>query len=258
MGELIVRTVMTAALALLVCFGPADLNAGGSSVVVAQLQLPGWTGELRLRALEALVAEVTQRTSIATDLRTRPVTLAGPDSFDTPLLLMPCSAPIPDLELDVGNALSAWLRLGGTLFLDWQGGAADLEAFRTSLERFVAAAIPGGSLERVSRASVIYRSFYRLDYASGRVRLVDDVYGVVVDGRYALLVSFNDMLSAAERTASGTYRFEVVPGGDRQREDAIRFLVNVVAYALCQGYKDDKVHLDYLKSKRNWQLPGDE
>jgi len=173
-------------------------------------------------------------------------------------MLLPTAGPLPTLELEAGTALATWLRLGGTLFVDWQGGAAELEDFRTSLDRFVATTIPGGRLERVSRASVLYRSFYRLDYASGRLRLVDDVYGVMVDGRYALIVSFNDMLSAAERTADGAYRFEMVPGGERQREDAVRFLVNVVAYTLCLDYKDDKVHLDYLKSKRNWQLPGDE
>lgn len=248
-----------ALLTLLCCLsGPLQARAGGSSVALAQLQLPGSSAEPLLRALEALVAEVAQRTSIATTLRARPVNLSGTDHFDHPLLLLPTTVPLPSLELEDGTALATWLRLGGTLFLDWQGGAADLEAFRTSLDRFVATTIPGGRLERVSRASVLYRSFYRLEYASGRVRLVDDVYGVVVDGRYALVVSFNDMLSAAERTADGAYRFEMVPGGESQREDAVRFLVNVVAYALCLDYKDDKVHLDYLKSKRNWQLPGDE
>ncbi len=250
---------LTVLLTLLACLAaPAATQGGGSSVSLAQLQLPGSSVEPQLRALEALVAEVAQRTSIATTLRARPVNISGRDHFDHPLMLLPTAAPLPALELETGTALATWLRLGGTLFLDWQGGAADLEAFRTSLDQFVATTIPGGRLERVSRASVLYRSFYRLDYASGRVRLVDDVYGVMVDGRYVLVVSFNDMLSAAERTADGAYRFEMVPGGERQREDAVRFLVNVVAYTLCLDYKDDKVHLDYLKSKRNWQLPGDD
>ena len=250
---------VTVLLALFLSLSNAQAaRAGGSSVALAQVQLPGGSLEPRLRALEALVAEVAQRTSISTTLRTRPLDVGGPDLFDHPLLLLPTTAPLPDLKLEAGTALATWLRLGGTLFLDWQGGAGAMVAFRTSLEGCVATTIPGGRLERVSRASVLYRSFYRLSYASGRVRLVDDVYGVMVDGRYALIVSFNDMLSAAERTADGAYRFEMVPGGERQREDAIRFLVNIVAYTLCLDYKDDKVHLDYLKSKRNWQLPGDE
>jgi hypothetical protein len=244
--------------ALAVLLSALPVGAGGSAVSLGQLRLPGYAAPSRLLALDALAAEVAQRTSIVTAPRSRTVMPADTTRFDHPLLLLPCPAPLPQLGMEEGTALATWLRLGGTLFLDWQGGAADLESFRSSLDSFVATVVPGGTLERVSRASVLYRSFYRLPYASGRVRLVDDIYGVLVEGRVAILVSFNDMLSAAERTAEGEYRFEVVPGGDTQREDAVRFLVNVVAYALCLDYKDDKVHLDYLKSKRNWQLPGEE
>jgi hypothetical protein len=37
--------------------------------------------------------------------------------------------------------------------------------------------------------------------------------------------------------------FTVVPGGERQREMAYRFGVNVVMYVLTGSYKADQVHL---------------
>jgi hypothetical protein len=240
----------------LVCGLPATATgAGGSQISLGQVRFAGVTQPDRLRALESVAAEISQRTSIEASRRAHSVPIQSDERFRYPLMFLPCSAPVPVLGLDEETALSIWMRMGGTLVIDWQGGAADLESFRTSLERFVATVLPGRLLERVPRTHVLYRSFYRLKYASGRIQLVDDLYGVVVEDRYALLVSFNDLLSAAERSADGSFSLPVVPGGENQREDAIRFLVNIVAYILCLDYKDDKVHLDYLRSRRNWQLP---
>jgi hypothetical protein len=38
-------------------------------------------------------------------------------------------------------------------------------------------------------------------------------------------------------------RFPVVPGGERQREQAFRFGINLVMYTLTGNYKADQVHL---------------
>jgi len=254
--------IANAAFLLVLCLIIAGqaLAADGSTVSISQVQIPSFAIPARVRALEALAVEVAQRTSIETELRSRNIPLLGDELFDSPLLFLPCNAPIPSLSVEEETALATWLKLGGTLVVDWQGGpgGGGLEQFRTSLEQFVSKLLPGGSLERVSKASVLYRSFYRLKYASGRLRLVDDLYGVVVDGRYAILVSFNDIISTVERSENGEFRYDAVPGGDAQREDAVRLLVNLVVYSLCLDYKDDKVHLDYLKSKRNWRLPEEE
>jgi len=41
----------------------------------------------------------------------------------------------------------------------------------------------------------------------------------------------------------GRVMFPVVPGGERQREMAYRFGVNVVMYVLTGNYKSDQVHV---------------
>ena len=229
----------------------------GSRVELGLLQVGKGSEAGRLSALEHLSAEITRRTSIETAPRAFFVPANSKDLFRFPFLLLAANKPLPELALDERNALATWLQMGGMLVIDWQGGGADLENFRGSLEEWLQGILPGRRLERISRGGVLYRSFYRLTFATGRIRLVDDLYGVALDNRYAVVVMFNDTLGAVERNNDGNFLHEVIPGGEPQREQAIRLLVNFVVYALCLDYKDDKVHLDYLKSKRNWRLPGD-
>ena len=245
-------------LLLLLCFvATPALGAGGSGVILGQLQLPASPSATRVSALDSLAAEVKQRTSIAAESRSRTLHPTAGELFEFPVLFLPGDDLLPESTFDEQTALSHWLKAGGALVIDWQGGGARLEQFRANAEQFLARLLPGSSLERIPRGSVVYRSFYRLHYASGRLRLVDDLYGVMVDGRYAVIVCFNDLLSAVERDKSGEFSFDVAPGGQTQREDAVRLLVNLVVYALCLDYKDDKVHLEYLKSRRNWRLPDE-
>jgi hypothetical protein len=42
----------------------------------------------------------------------------------------------------------------------------------------------------------------------------------------------------------------VVPGGEIQRERAIRLAVNIAMYVLCSNYKDDQVHAPFLMRRR--------
>jgi hypothetical protein len=42
----------------------------------------------------------------------------------------------------------------------------------------------------------------------------------------------------------------VTPGGDVQREHAVRLAVNIAMYVLCSNYKDDQVHAPFLMRRR--------
>jgi ribosomal protein S9 len=50
--------------------------------------------------------------------------------------------------------------------------------------------------------------------------------------------------------AAGDWTFDVVGGGARQREEAIRLAVNLAMYLLCSDYKDDQVHAAWLMRHR--------
>ena len=75
--------------------------------------------------------------------------------------------------------------------------------------------------------------------------------GVTVGDRVALLYSRHDLGGAWARDNLGTWEHSVVPGGEAQRERAIRLGVNVVMYALCLDYKDDQVHAPFIMRRRS-------
>ncbi len=62
----------------------------------------------------------------------------------------------------------------------------------------------------------------------------------------------NDLGGAWAATITATGK-EVLPGGDEQREMAIRWGVNLVMYALCLDYKSDQVHVPFIMRRRTWQ-----
>src|SRR5262249_40600650 len=73
---------------------------------------------------------------------------------------------------------------------------------------------------------------------------------VNLGNRAAVVYSQNDLAGAWERDESGAYAYEVSPGGEPQRELAVRGGINVCMYALCLDYKDDTVHLPLIPRKR--------
>lgn len=246
--------ILTTALATCIV-SPHSFAQSGASSVSLTWYAPGRSQQGL--SVQSLATEVWRRTSVEATFPPRGIQNLS-ELGSSPLLFWSLPAELPALDHVQARQLLSWLRAGGTLVLDWSGSAAHLEQVRAGLEAMVELLLPGGHLERVPRSSVLYRSFYRLKYAAGRTRIAEDLLGVQLEGRYAILVSFNDLMSALERTQEGEFRQEVVPGGEEQREEAIRLAVNIVVYAICQDYKDDKIHLDYLKSRRNWRLPGEE
>ena len=68
--------------------------------------------------------------------------------------------------------------------------------------------------------------------------------------RLAVLYSPNDLLGALARDSLGTWEMEVVPGGEGQREKAVRLGVNLAMYALCLDYKEDQVHIPFIMKRR--------
>jgi hypothetical protein len=60
----------------------------------------------------------------------------------------------------------------------------------------------------------------------------------------------NDLGGALERQRLGGYALAVVPGGEPQRELAIRLAVNLMLYALNLDYKDDHTHVHQLLRQR--------
>ena len=58
-----------------------------------------------------------------------------------------------------------------------------------------------------------------------------------------MLIGGNDWAGAWAVDDMGQPLYPTVPGGERQREMAYRFGINLVMYALTGNYKSDQVHV---------------
>jgi hypothetical protein len=72
---------------------------------------------------------------------------------------------------------------------------------------------------------------------------IEPVEDRVNDGVAGVIVGGNDWAGAWAIDKNGQPEFAVVPGGERQREMALRFGVNLVMYVLTGNYKSDQVHV---------------
>ena len=205
--------------------------------------------EPRETARRRIAWEVRKRTSIETRLRPRRARLDDPTLFETPLLYLAGDRAFDPLEEAEVVGLRRFLELGGFLLLDDStGGASD--GFDRSVRRLLRRALPRDPLRPIPTDHTVFRSFYLITRPVGRVRGEGTLEGIVRGDRLAVVYSRHDLGGAWARDDLGTWTHPVVPGGDRQREQAIRLGVNLVMYALCLDYKDDQVHAPYLMRRR--------
>lgn len=204
-------------------------------------------------ALDVLLEEMRLRTSTDTAERERVVDIASPELHDSMFAALIGDGPFELTDPD-RQRLSRWLGLGGFLVFDNAGRTAPDKGFDRSVRAELKKLLPEATLERVSPEHVIYRSFYRLDYPAGRAIHQSYVEAVKLGPRYCAVLSSNDLFGALARGPDRGFLEVPTPGGETQREMAMRFAVNLMMYAACLHYKDDQVHIDYLLHKRKWKV----
>ena len=186
-----------------------------------------------------------------------------------PLLYWPMAPTEKDLSPQAAAKIDRFMREGGTILFDTRdspiaglarsGGSSPGE---TTLRRLLAKLdIP--PLEPAPEDHVLTRTFYLLKEFPGRwsggqiwVEALPPEdpnrppEGPVAarggDGVSPIIMGGNDWAAAWARDERGEPIAAVVPGGEQQREMAIRFGVNVVIYALTGNYKTDQVHVPAL------------
>jgi hypothetical protein len=200
-----------------------------------------FTDQLRLRTSIDVSPEPVVLTATSPQLAHHPFAILAGDGAFT-------------LDHESRQRLRRWLELGGFLVIDNAGASRPSSGFDTSAREELSRLFPHAPLQRVSPEHVIFRSFYRLDYPAGRAIHRPFIEGLPLGSRYGAVLCSNDLLGALARHSPGGYRFTPTPGGEHQREMAIRFAVNLVMYAQCLHYKDDQVHLDYLLRRRKWRI----
>jgi hypothetical protein len=159
------------------------------------------------------------------------------------------TAPLSGPEI---GGLRHFFSLGGVMLVDDAGvdEHGNAGGFGRSTRRELARVLPDSTPVALSVEHVIFRTFYFLRRAEGRIEGTQSLDAIVRGGQAQVLFSEHDLGGALARSHSGNWERPVVPGGEPQRERAIRLAVNIAMYVLCSNYKDDQVHAPYLMRRR--------
>ncbi|WP_227284365.1 DUF4159 domain-containing protein [Boseongicola sp. H5] len=183
-----------------------------------------------------------------------------------PMLYWPVSPEQPLPSAEAYARLNTYLRSGGMIVFDTRD--ADIGGFGTATPagrrlRQLAGPLDIPPLEPIPPDHVLTRTFYLLQDFPGR-HLSRDVWveasppdaeqveGMpfrnLNDGVTPVVIGGNDWAAAWAVDASGRPLFPVGRGftGERQREIAHRFGVNLVMHVLSGNYKSDQVHVPAL------------
>jgi hypothetical protein len=210
--------------------------------------------ELSRAGLEGLSLVLNRRTAVDAG-EPRGVNLAVDDLNLYPLLYWPIRSDHPDLASGVAERLDAYLRQGGMILFD-TGDAATMIPGQTGAGageqrlRQLLAGLNLPRLEPVAEDHTLTRSFYLLQDFPGRFTggtvWVDRAEPSINDGVSSVIIGSNEWAGAWAVDELGMATYPVAPGGERQRELARRFGVNLVMYALTGNYKTDQVHIPAL------------
>lgn len=214
-----------------------------SQVDIKQIVYPGGNWQPRPTAVRRLSWEVHKRTAADTALDPGQVKPTAQDLSASPLAYLSGDRPFPDWSPEHQGGLSRFIRLGGTLIVDPAFTAdGDSSGFAASVDTLLGRLLPSSSAVSLPPGHLIFRTFYSIARATGRVEGPPGLTGYEHDGRLAVIRTEHDLGGAWARDNLGNWEHEVIPGGERQRENAFRLGINLVMYALCLGYKDEEPH----------------
>jgi hypothetical protein len=170
-----------------------------------------------------------------------------------PLLYWPVTADEPPPSPQAVARINRYLQTGGTILFDTRDGDEQSPgpfggaAIATERLRRLTAGINMPPLVPIPPDHVLTKSFYLLHEFPGRWNVgtlwVEPVDDHVNDGVSSVIVGANDWAGAWAVDKEGQPLYAVVPGGERQREMALRFGINLVMYVLTGNYKSDQVHV---------------
>lgn len=165
------------------------------------------------------------------------------------LIYWPITEDQPTPDEEVIAKLNRYMENGGTILFDTRdqqyasgpGGAPSQALQRLTRGMHLPA------LEPIPPDHVLTKAFYLMQEFPGRWTggkvWVERGDARTNDGVSRVITGGHDWAAAWAMDNAGRPMFPVVPGGERQREMAYRFGVNLVMYTLTGNYKSDQVHV---------------
>lgn len=241
------------------------LNAASEIVLAHVLTGDSRVDEIAAAGLLGLSETLFYRTSVEPDTP-QGIDLERDELAFYPMLYWPITADQPIPSDGAYDKLNAYLRAGGMILFDTRD--SNVARFGASSEtgralQSLAAPLDIPELEPVPEDHVLTRTFYLLQDFPGR-HVSRDVWVEAAptdaeraegmpfrnlnDGVTPVVIGGNDWGAAWAIDSSGSPLLPVGRGfsGERQRELAYRFGVNLVMHVLTGNYKSDQVHVPAL------------
>ena len=217
-------------------FHPRALKVGGKGLDNARADAPArWAWEL------------VRRTSAPARIVTTMVAADQPSLLTEPFVIWAGSTEVAPLTQSEVRGLRQFLKLGGVMIVDDSepGGGP----FGKSVRRELARVLPEAPVVKLESTHVIFKTYYIIDRPVGRGLGPPQVEAIVRGKNAQVVLLSHDLLGALARRQDG-WALQVEPGGEKQRQYAIRLAVNLAMYVLCSDYKDDQVHAPWLMRRR--------
>lgn len=219
-----------------------------NTFTLAQLKYTGGQWDPRPRATMSLVREVRLRTSVESRDERKVVTLQDPALFSFPFLYMTGEQSYTPLSEDDLTILRRYLLFGGLMLIDDARGNKGRD-FDASVRRDIARLFPKQPLKILPPDHTVFRAFYLIRTVGG-VRMVNPyLEGITIGDRTPLLYCQNGLGAAWERDYLGNWVASCHPGGESQRLEAFKLGVNAILYALTVNYKQDLIHIPFIRKK---------
>lgn len=250
--------------------GPAQRSLAGVAALLLALALPAagqegdkfvWT-QLKYEGawdpnpnahVEALQFLGTV-TSVLSVPERQVITLASPELFTSPFLLLAGKQAPPPLSDSEVRRLRDYLTAGGFLWIEDASGQRT-SPFDAWVRKTLRHVFPDVELGPLPPDHVVHKTFFLLRSVNGRTNASSALEGLAWGGRTVVVYSRNDALGALAKDALGNFLYPCTPGGESQRLNARKLVLNLVMYALTGNYKSDAVHQPYLLQKMRSGMP---
>jgi hypothetical protein len=216
--------------------------------VFSQIRYRGGDWDPHPLAAAPLLEELMLRTSVTASPARREIRLEDPDLFAHPFLYITGKYdfdPFSPSEIDI---LRRFLSYGGFLLIDDALGQSGY-GFDKSIRREIKRVFPESEFRRLPSGHAALRSYYLLRRIGGMKMVSPYVEGINVGTATPIVYCQNNLGGAWERDQLGKWINPCSPGGEEQRRDAFHLGINVVLYAMTENYKEDLIHVPFIKRR---------
>lgn len=245
------RRFLSTLTGVLAASAPTTASAMGQSGAFSARRMLTSRGRARSErdsGLSQWSRELVRRTSAPANLEAVLVAADSPRLLDAPFIIWSEDADPGALNASERRGLEVFLRLGGIVVVD--DAQPQSGAFGVAAKRELRRILPELPPVALDSSSVLYKAFYLVRRPMGRL-LGPNQMEAIVRGRLPQVLFLScDLLGALATSEDGSYRFEMDSQSPRQREQAIRFAVNIAMFVLCSDYKDDQVHAEWIMRRR--------